>query len=79
MYIKKFKDFLFEVRDKAVVHAGDDVDNEKRDEKREKKAEKYLEKETENCARCGELYKDCVCPSEDYWSTQNYHRAPKLK
>ena len=75
--IKKYKDFLNEVRDKAVNHAGDDVDNVTFDEDTEKEVSKYLKKESENCPRCGEKEKECMCKSDDYWSTQTYHRAPK--
>ena len=77
MFIKKYNEFLNEVRHKAVKHAGDDVDNEKKDEETEKEIEKYLEKESENCPRCGEHTDRCVCEKDDYWSTQTYHRAPK--
>lgn len=79
MFIKKYKEFLLETNDKSIKHAGDGVDNEKKDADTEKKVEKYLNKESENCPRCGEPDEKCICEKEDYWSTQNYHRAPKLK
>lgn len=31
----------------------------------------------EECPRCGEVPEECSCPADDFWSTQNYHRAPK--
>ena len=82
MFIKKYKEFLLEVRDKAIKHAGDKEekefkDNDGSDKNLEKKIEDELEEVTEDCVRCGEHLSACKCESEDPWSTQVYHRAPK--
>ena len=82
MYIRNYADFLLEVRDKKINHAGD---KEEKDFKKtngsnpdlEKKIADELEAVTEECARCGEHLDACKCPTEDPWSTQVYHRAPK--
>lgn len=80
MYIKKFKDFLFEQqRDKKVDHIEKMEITDGSDPDLEKEAEDFITDEEENCARCGEKYEDCKCPSEDPWSTQVYHRVPKGK
>tara|TARA_R100001163_G_C4953116_1_gene120051 strand:- start:151 stop:441 length:291 start_codon:yes stop_codon:yes gene_type:complete len=82
MFIKKYAEFLFEVRDKKVNHAGDKEEkdfkkNDGSDKDLEKKIADELEEVTEECARCGEHLSTCKCPEEDPWSTQVYHRAPK--
>ena len=79
MFIKSYKRFILEAKDKSIKHAGEDINNETIDKDAESKVNSYLNKERENCARCGEHEKDCICADDDYWSTQNYHRAPKIK
>lgn len=78
MYIKKFKDFLFEEqRHKPVDHIEKQEISDGSDPDLEKEAEDFITDEEENCPRCSERYEDCKCPSDDPWSTQVYHRAPK--
>tara|TARA_R110001592_G_scaffold120112_2_gene323976 strand:- start:116 stop:406 length:291 start_codon:yes stop_codon:yes gene_type:complete len=82
MYIRSYVDFLLEVRDKKVNHAGDKEDknfknNNGSNPDLEKQIADELEEVTEDCARCGERIESCKCESEDPWSTQVYHRAPK--
>jgi hypothetical protein len=83
MFIKKYTEFLAEVRDKTIIHAGDkehdsfkDNKNDGSDKELEKEVADELEDITENCPRCGEHISDCKCEEEDPWSTQVYHRAP---
>lgn len=84
MFIKKYNEFLLEVRDKKYKAAGDKVDKDHKDGKH-KGVDKELENEindeleqvAEDCPRCGEHIESCKCEEEDPWSTQNYHRAPK--
>tara|TARA_R110001592_G_scaffold66209_1_gene203096 strand:+ start:1297 stop:1587 length:291 start_codon:yes stop_codon:yes gene_type:complete len=81
MFIKKYKEFLLEVRDKSVKHAGDKEekafkDNDGSDKNLEKKIADELEDVTEDCVRCGEHISACKCESEDPWSTHVSHRAP---
>ena len=84
MFIKNYKDFLFEVRDKKHEPAGEKTENDHKkgnhegtDHELEKQVEDQLEDIAENCPRCGEHIESCKCEEEDPWSTQNYHRAPK--
>ena len=70
MFIKNYKDFLFEVRDKKHEPAG---------EKLEKEIEDELEANAEDCPRCGEHIESCECAEKDPWSTQVYHRVSKGK
>jgi len=82
MYIRTYADFLLEVRDKKINHAGDKEDkdfkkNNGSDPELEKKIADELEAVTEECARCGEHIDACKCEEEDPWSTHVYHRAPK--
>mgnify|MGYP003129414500 CR=1 FL=1 len=83
MFVKKFTEFLLEVRDKKVHHAGDKEEKKFKknpdgsDVELEKEISDELETVTEDCPRCGEHYESCKCPEEDPWSTQNYHRVPK--
>ena len=83
MFIKNYREFLFEVRDKKPEPAGEKVDkahndnkHKGRNEELEKKVADELEELTEDCARCGEHIDACKCSEEDPWSTQVYHRAP---
>ncbi len=81
MYIRTYADFLLEVRDKKVNHAGDKEDknfkkNNGSDADLEKEIADELEEVTEDCPRCGEHIDACKCETEDPWSTQVYHRAP---
>ena len=84
MFIKNYKDFLLEVRDKAVKHAGDKEEKNFKDGKTgdtdkelEQKLEDDLEEIAEDCPRCGEHIDACKCEEEDPWSTKVYHRAPR--
>jgi len=84
MFIKNYKEFLFEVRDKSHDKAGDKVDKDHKegnhtggDKKLEKEIADELEEITEDCPRCGEHIESCECAEKDPWSTQNYHRVPK--
>ena len=86
MFIKNYREFLFEVRDKTPKKAGDKVDKDHKDGNHkgvdtelEKEINDELEEVTEDCVRCGEHIDACKCEEEDPWSTQNYHRAPKGK
>ena len=74
-FIKTYKDFLFEVRDKAIKHAGDDIDIVTKEEETEEVVNKYISKKKEHCPRCEEHIKNCKCETDDPWSTQNYHRT----
>lgn len=83
MFIKNYKDFLFEVRDKKPEPAGEKAEKDYKDDKHAGKDEE-LEKEindeltdiAEDCPRCGEHVESCECAEKDPWSTQVYHRAP---
>ena len=84
MFIKNYREFLFEVRDKTPDKAGDKVDKNHKDgnhkgvdKKLEKEIGDELEDDTEDCPSCGEHIDACECAEKDPWSTQNYHRAPK--
>ena len=84
MFIRNYKDFLLEVRDKKYKAAGDkaekdhkDGDHKGIDSELEKEINDELEQVAEDCPRCGEHIESCECAEEDPWSTQNYHRAPK--
>ena len=83
MFVKKFTEFILEVRDKKVHHAGDKEDKKFKDspggsdKKLEKEIEDELESVEERCPRCDEDIESCQCGEEDPWSTQNYHRVPK--
>jgi|TARA_R110000796_G_scaffold49034_1_gene117397 hypothetical protein len=84
MFIRNYKDFLLEVRDKKYKAAGDkaEEDHKEGDHKGvnselEKEINDELEQVAEDCPRCGEHIESCECAEEDPWSTQNYHRAPK--
>ena len=84
MFIRNYKDFLLEVRDKKYKAAGDkaEEDHKKGNHKGanaelEKEINDELEKVAEDCPRCGEHIESCECAEEDPWSTQNYHRVPK--
>ena len=84
MFIKKYNEFLLEVRDKKHEPAGEKVAKAHKDGKHkgsdaelEKEINDELEKVAEDCPRCGERFESCKCEEEDPWSTQNYHRAPK--
>ena len=84
MFIRNYKDFLLEVRDKKYKAAGDkaEKDHKEGDHKGvnaelEKEINDELEQVAEDCPRCGEHIESCECAEEDPWSTQNYHRAPK--
>jgi|TARA_R110002060_G_scaffold36397_4_gene47400 hypothetical protein len=82
MFIKKYAEFLLEVKDGKIEPAGDKEkkdfeNNDGSDKDLEKKIADELEDVTEDCARCGEHLTSCKCESEDPWSTQVYHRAPK--
>ena len=83
MFIKNYREFLFEVRDKTPDKAGDKVDKDHKDgnhkgvdKKLEKEIGDELEEITEDCPRCGEHIAACECAEKDPWSTQVYHRAP---
>ena len=83
MFIKNYREFLFEVRDKTPDKAGDKVDKDHKDgnhkgvdKKLEKEIGDELEEITEDCPRCGEHIDACECAEKDPWSTQVYHRAP---
>ena len=86
MFIKNYKDFLFEVRDKKHEPAGEKTENDHKkgnhegtDHELEKEINDELDANAEDCARCGEHVESCKCTEEDPWSTQVYHRAPKGK
>jgi hypothetical protein len=72
--IKRFIDF---VNEEKVTPAGEDGYEDNFDADLEKEVEDYADKESEKCPRCGEHVDDCQCGSNDYWSTQTYHRVPK--
>ncbi|MFT6497550.1 MAG: hypothetical protein ACJATM_001170 [Alphaproteobacteria bacterium] len=83
MFIKNYKDFLFEVRDKSYEPAGEKADKDHKDgnhngsdKELEKEIADELEEITEDCPRCGEHIDACECAEKDPWSTQVYHRAP---
>ena len=79
MFIKNYREFLFEVRDKTPDKAGDKVDKDHKDgnhKELEKEIADELEEITEDCPRCGEHIDACECAEKDPWSTQVYHRAP---
>ena len=84
MFIKNYREFLFEVRDKKPEPAGEKVAKAHKDNKHkgsneelEKEIADELEEIAEDCPRCGERFESCKCETEDPWSTQNYHRTPK--
>tara|TARA_R100000908_G_C3642323_1_gene77956 strand:- start:187 stop:483 length:297 start_codon:yes stop_codon:yes gene_type:complete len=84
MFIKKYNEFLLEVRDKKYKAAGDKAEKDHKDgnhkgvnKELEKEINDELEAVAEECVRCGEPIESCKCEEEDPWSTQNYHRAPK--
>jgi len=84
MFIKKYNEFLLEVRDKKYKAAGDKAEKDHKDgnhsgvnKELEKEINDELEQVAEDCPRCGEHIESCKCEEEDPWSTQNYHRAPK--
>ena len=84
MFIKKYNEFLLEVRDKKYKAAGDKAEKDHKDgnhnginKELEKEINDELEQVAEDCPRCGEHIESCECAEEDPWSTQNYHRAPK--
>jgi len=84
MFIKKYNEFLLEVRDKKYKAAGDKAEKDHKDgnhsgvdKELEKEINDELEQVAEDCPRCGEHIDACKCPTEDPWSTQVYHRAPK--
>jgi hypothetical protein len=84
MFIRNYRDFLLEVRDKKHEPAGEKVEKAHKDGKQqgvnadlEKEINDELEQVTEDCPRCGEHIDACECAEEDPWSTQNYHRVPK--
>ena len=84
MFIKKYSEFLLEVRDKKYEPAGEKAAKDHKDGKHkgadaelEKEINDELEQQAEDCPRCGEHIESCKCEEEDPWSTQNYHRAPK--
>ena len=84
MFIRNYKDFLLEVRDKTHKAAGDkaEKDHKEGDHKGvnaelEKEINDELEQVAEDCPRCGEHIESCECAEKDPWSTQNYHRVPK--
>ena len=86
MFIRNYKDFLLEVRDKKHKAAGDKAEKNHKDGNHagvntelEKEINDELEANAEDCARCGEHIESCKCEEEDPWSTQVYHRAPKGK
>ena len=86
MFIKKYSEFLLEVRDKKPKVAGEKVEKDHAagkhkgtDEELEKEINDELEAVAEECVRCGEPIESCECEEKDPWSTQNYHRAPKGK
>ena len=86
MFIKNYKDFLFEVRDKKHEPAGEKADKDRKegnhagkDEELEKEINDELTDVAEDCPRCGEHVSSCQCAEKDPWSTQVYHRAPKGK
>jgi len=80
MFIKSFNDFISEnvVRNPKPKHIEDiKKEDDGTDKDLEKKVQDELQEVEEECIRCGEHIEDCKCPSEDPWSTQVYHRAPK--
>ena len=84
MFIKKYNEFLLEVRDKKYKAAGDKAEKDHKDgnhsgvnKELEKEINDELEQVAEDCPRCGEHIESCKCEEEDPWSTQNYHRVPK--
>ena len=86
MFIKNYKEFLFEVRDKTPENAGDKIDKDHKegnhvgsDKELEKQVEDELDDVSEDCPRCGEHIESCECEEKDPWSTQVYHRVSKGK
>lgn len=78
-YAKNLSEELDVTRHKQVKHIEDiETENEK-DQRTEKDAQDYLDDNAESCPRCGEHTDDCLCQSDDPWSTQNYHRVPPGK
>lgn len=76
--IKNFRNFITSsLNEEQVKPAGETEIDDGSDKELEKKVKDYTERETDKCPRCGEHTDDCICNSSDYWSTQNYHRAPK--
>ena len=83
MFIKKYNEFLLEVRDKKYKAAGDKAEKDHKDgnhsgvnKELEKEINDELEQVAEDCPRCGEHIDACECAEKDPWSTQVYHRAP---
>ena len=86
MFIKNYKDFLFEVRDKKHEPAGEKAEKDHKDgnhagkdEELEKQIDDELTDIAEDCPRCGEHVGSCECAEKDPWSTQVYHRVSKGK
>ena len=81
-YIYSFNDFINEtsmISDSDVRHIEDiKIDNDSNKDA-ESDAENYINNKSDECPRCGETTEDCECETDDPWSTQNYHRAPKGK
>ena len=83
MFIKNYKEFLFEVRDKTPKALSDNIENFDKegtrvgaDKELEKQVKDELEDISEDCPRCGEHIDACECAEKDPWSTQVYHRVP---
>lgn len=66
-------------RDTPVDHIEDIEPEDDSDVKTEEELTDYVNKHIDKCPRCGEHISDCICVTEDPWSTQNIHRVPKGK
>ena len=74
MKLLKFSEF---VNENKIKPAGIEEPNDGSDKDLEKKLSDEADEQSERCPRCNEPFDDCSCNDDDYWSTQNFHRAPK--
>jgi len=80
MFVKNFKQFLLEQRDKPIIPAGDETEyDDGSDPALEDEVNSLNDNVADTCPRCGEDVDDCCCSDEDPWSTHVHHRAPKGK
>lgn len=81
-HILSFTNFINEStaeKDKKVNHIEDIEISDGSDKELESEIEEYIDSEGEYCPRCKELLDDCRCKTDDFWSTQTFHRVPKGK
>ena len=76
MKLLKFSEFINE---NNIKPAGIEEPNDGSDKDLEKKLSDEAGEQSERCPRCNELFDDCSCSEDDYWSTQTFHRSPKGK